>query len=136
MPLFHPLYLYSVKKSSRVNTNDSYAKTKRSKQWSELYIFSKCLLSTVLAISIPLCSPLLTIFLLLVSSGVQIFAVSKATFKNKCLKISRIVYISTHAALHSLLLVIYIFNQIYYNLQAMMVIGYVGIGLIIFNMAH
>lgn len=77
LPIFHPLVLRINKmRTASVNNEDCYRKAKPRARRSELYVMSRLLLLTTVAVSIPLCAAWLSLSLVLVAClfhGVCIF---------------------------------------------------------------
>jgi hypothetical protein len=140
LPLLHPFYLYTVKENTQIDTSECYSKAKRHEKWSEVYVFSKYLLGSIMAIVIPLAPPLVALCLMIAISCVQVFSASKTTFYTTFMKVSRISYSLTHCVLHCVLLSIFLIDHYYKDTivysENWMLLGYVALGLICLNILH
>lgn len=97
-----------------------------------MYVHSKVLLGSVIAISIPLAPPLIALALITFSTGLKLFMAVKAPFTNRWMKLSKILYIIFHILLNLIMIVILI-ADLYVNsisTETYMLLGWMAIGFI------
>lgn len=128
----HPVVLRSIKKVKTINTDDCYMRTLRLGRASEIYVHSKVLLGSIIALSIPLCPPLVAIVVMSSITVFKLITASQARFTSKYIRIGKLLYILFHLLLNLTLFVIYVvnFNRDIVTVSTYMIIGWVAIGFI------
>lgn len=108
--IVHPVVLRQTKKDKSVETEVSYLQTLRPNKTSELYVHSKVLLGSVIAISVPLTPPLAALVLINLATVLKLIAATKAQFAARWIKSAKVTYIVLHMLFNLALLAIYVSN--------------------------
>jgi hypothetical protein len=128
----HPVFLRSIKKVKYVDTEDCYLSADRLSHSSEVYVQSKVLLDSVIAISIPLTPPLVCLLLIMVVTSFKLVCAIKAIFSSRWIKIAKCLSIGFHCLLNLTYFAIYVanFNRSVITPKAYSKIGWVALGFI------
>lgn len=106
----HPVILRVIKRARDVDTNDCYMRALRRGEKSELFVLSKVLLGSVMALAIPLTPPLVALLLITAATVLKLALTAKSRFSSRWMKLSKILYVVFHLMLNITLLAIYASN--------------------------
>jgi ABC-type iron transport system FetAB permease component len=116
-----------------MDTDESYKKASRYSKFSEYYIFTRIWVYTAVGVTVPLCSGMWSILIVLLACLVNAWFISKTTFRNVRSKRLRLTYIIAHSLTQIGLLVVCFSDQLKMSANGVIILGYIIIGCVALN---